>query len=772
MSGLKVEFKGRHGVARAVDGVDFAMNSGEIVALVGESGCGKTTLARSIMGLQRPLAGEIRVRGEALRYNRRALREHRRTAQMIFQDPTGALNARQTIYEAVAEGVRIQKLPGNEEELVAEGLSRAGLRPPEQFFTRYPYEISGGQRQRVIIAGAMVLSPSLLVADEPVSSLDASIRGEILALMLKLVRETHVGILVVTHDLGLAWNVANRVAVMYLGRIVEEGPTEEILSEPRHPYTRALLSVVPEIEQMDQQILTGEAPDPTRIPAGLPLPPALPAGRVGAGGHAWASRSAAAARIRSSCRPATRCDEHPPDVHERSARRRERRGVRGPAGGGARRRRGAAAASGRWRRADRWASRSSASTPPVTARWPAARTTRRRRWSRARWTRPGQPRSAWRNTPYAERCERMRAVAAGIGERHFELAAVVSLETGKSRTESILEVQEAVDLITTYADLMESNEGYVRPLDSFVEDERNADVLRPYGVFAVISPFNFPAALSINMAGAALIAGNTVVFKPSEETPWTGAILGQIARSAELPAGVLNVVQGGPATGRALVEAAVDGVAFTGSAEVGRWIARTLQEGPYARPALTEMGGKNPAIVTAAADLDKAAEGVARAAFGLSGQKCSACSRAIVVDAVHDEFVERLAAEAGRLKVGDPAERDMFLGPVVNEAERGALRGRGGERARATAGSPRAASAPTGRAGSWSRRSCRACLRVTRSSATSCSCRSSRSPASARSTRRWPRPTPPSTGSPRASTRRTRPRRSASSTRSRRAWST
>ena len=276
VSGLKVEFKGRHGVARAVDGVDFAMKSGEIVALVGESGCGKTTLARSIMGLQRPLAGEIRVRGEALRYNRRSLLEHRRSAQMIFQDPTGALNARQTIYEAVAEGVRIQKLPGSEEELVAEGLSRAGLRPPEQFFTRYPYEISGGQRQRVIIAGAMVLNPSLLVADEPVSSLDASIRGEILALMLKLVRETHVGILVVTHDLGLAWNVADRVAVMYLGRIVEEGPTEEILSDPKHPYTRALLSVVPEIEQVEQQILSGEAPDPTRIPQGCRFHPRCP----------------------------------------------------------------------------------------------------------------------------------------------------------------------------------------------------------------------------------------------------------------------------------------------------------------------------------------------------------------------------------------------------------------------------------------------------------------------------------------------------------------
>jgi peptide/nickel transport system ATP-binding protein len=273
---LKVEFRARHGVARAVDGVDFQMRSGEIVALVGESGCGKTTLARTIMGLQRPDSGEILFRGKPLRYTRRSLRDHRRAAQMIFQDPTGALNARQTIYEAVAEGVRVQKLPGDEEELVADGLARAGLRPPERFFTRYPYEISGGQRQRVIIAGAMVLNPSLLVADEPVSSLDASIRGEILALMLGLVRETQIGIFVVTHDLGLAWNVADRVAVMYLGRIVEEGPTEEILSAPKHPYTRALLSVVPEIAQMEQQILSGETPDPTRIPSGCRFHPRCP----------------------------------------------------------------------------------------------------------------------------------------------------------------------------------------------------------------------------------------------------------------------------------------------------------------------------------------------------------------------------------------------------------------------------------------------------------------------------------------------------------------
>ena len=275
--------------------------------------------------------------------------------------------------------------------------------------------------------------------------------------------------------------------------------------------------------------------------------------------------------------------------------------------------------------------------------------------------------ASWRATPYAERCNLMRVVAEGIGGRHLGLAAVASMEAGKSRTESILEVQEAIDLITTYADLMEANDGYVRPLDSFVAEERNTDVLRPYGVFAVIAPFNFPVALAINMSAAALIAGNTVVLKPSEEAPRTGAILGEIARQANLPPGVFNVVHGGPQTGRALVEAPVDGVAFTGSAAVGREIARAMQEGAYARPALTEMGGKNPAIITANADLDVAAEGVARAAYGLSGQKCSACSRAIVEDAVHDEFVERLVAFTTGLAAGDPAERDAFLGPVVND---------------------------------------------------------------------------------------------------------
>jgi peptide/nickel transport system ATP-binding protein len=297
-----VRFEQRHGaVARAVDGVHLEVRAGEVLALVGESGCGKTTLARTILGLERPAAGEVRFEGEPLSYDATALRRFRRQVQLVFQDPSGALNPRQTIYEAVAEGLRIQKLPGDEETRVADALARSGLRPPERFLPLYPYEISGGQRQRVVIAGAMVLEPSLLVADEPVSSLDASVRGEILALMLQLVRDTGIAILVVTHDLGLAWNIADRIAVMYLGRIVEEGPAEQLLSDPRHPYTRALLSVVPEIEQMEQQILVGEAPDPTRIPAGCRFHPRCPL---------VASGEAARLGVEERCR------EEDPALHE------------------------------------------------------------------------------------------------------------------------------------------------------------------------------------------------------------------------------------------------------------------------------------------------------------------------------------------------------------------------------------------------------------------------------------------------------------------------
>ena len=167
-------------------------------------------------------------------------------------------------------------VPGDEAQLVIDALSRAGLRPPERYVRRYPHELSGGQRQRVLIAAAMALGPRLLLADEPVASLDASIRGEILALMRSFVDDFDVSIVAVTHDLGLAWNIADRVAVMYLGRIVELGPAEDVLDDPQHPYTRALLSVVPESRRLEQQILTGETPDPSHIPTGCRFHPRCP----------------------------------------------------------------------------------------------------------------------------------------------------------------------------------------------------------------------------------------------------------------------------------------------------------------------------------------------------------------------------------------------------------------------------------------------------------------------------------------------------------------
>ncbi|MBB3080417.1 oligopeptide/dipeptide ABC transporter ATP-binding protein [Streptomyces violarus] len=267
--GLYVTFPGRHGGprARAVDGVHLDIRPGEIVALVGESGCGKTTLARSLLGLVEPTAGRVTFDGRPLEYSGRALKAYRKRVQLVLQDPSGSLNPRHTVYDAVAEGLRIHGYGGDERTAVAEALSRAGLRPPERFFLRYPHELSGGQRQRVVIAGALVLEPELLVADEPVASLDASVRGEILALLLRLRTELGLSALVVTHDLGLAWNIADRVAVMYLGRIVETGAVEQVLTAPRHPYTQALLSVLPEAPGAPV-VLTGEPPDPSRVPSG------------------------------------------------------------------------------------------------------------------------------------------------------------------------------------------------------------------------------------------------------------------------------------------------------------------------------------------------------------------------------------------------------------------------------------------------------------------------------------------------------------------------
>ncbi len=270
--GLHVGFPARdgRGVARAVDGVDIHVRPGEIVALVGESGCGKTTLARTLLGLERPSRGTVVYGDQPLAYSGRALKAYRREVQVVLQDPTGSLNPRHTVYEAVAEGLRIHGGVADEQAAVTDALSRAGLRPPERFFLRYPHELSGGQRQRVVIAGALVLHPSVIVADEPVASLDASVRGEILSLLLRLRDDLGLSCLVVTHDLGLAWNIADRVAVMYLGRIVETGPVEKILSAPEHPYTQALMSVLPDATGGDAEptVLSGEPPDPARIPAG------------------------------------------------------------------------------------------------------------------------------------------------------------------------------------------------------------------------------------------------------------------------------------------------------------------------------------------------------------------------------------------------------------------------------------------------------------------------------------------------------------------------
>jgi 1-pyrroline-5-carboxylate dehydrogenase len=275
---------------------------------------------------------------------------------------------------------------------------------------------------------------------------------------------------------------------------------------------------------------------------------------------------------------------------------------------------------------------------------------------------------AWAATPLAERTAALRLLAGRIAARRVELAGVVSAETGKIRGEAVPEVQEGVDLIETYCAQMEREEGYRIEMGRLSESETNVSILRPYGVFAVIGPFNFPFALIVNMAAGALVTGNTVVIKPAEEAPRCGALVAELAAEAGLPAGVVDLVHGDERTGRALVDAQVDGVAFTGSAEAGHAIARALHTRTPLRPLIAEMGGKNPAVVAATADVDAAAEGIARSAFGLSGQKCSSCSRAIVARERHDELVAKIVARAEALKVGDPADPASSLGPVVNPA--------------------------------------------------------------------------------------------------------
>ncbi len=275
---------------------------------------------------------------------------------------------------------------------------------------------------------------------------------------------------------------------------------------------------------------------------------------------------------------------------------------------------------------------------------------------------------AWSATPYAERARILQRAADLIRERVMFLGAVVALEVGKNRVESVGEVEEGADLISYYCDRLVEHHEFRTDQESQTGEDRNTSVLRPYGVFGVISPFNFPSALAAGPIGAALVAGNTVVFKPAETTPWSGVLLVEILHEAGVPGGALNLVTGGPAVGKALVAApGVDGIAFTGSYDVGREIYRTFAVGEsYSRPCITEMGGKNPAIVTATADLDKAANGILRSAFGASGQKCSACSRVLVEEGVHDALVAKLAEGAKSWTVADPAAADCRLGPVNN----------------------------------------------------------------------------------------------------------
>jgi 1-pyrroline-5-carboxylate dehydrogenase len=275
---------------------------------------------------------------------------------------------------------------------------------------------------------------------------------------------------------------------------------------------------------------------------------------------------------------------------------------------------------------------------------------------------------AWRDIGWPRRVELLRAGAEVLEERKWDLSVACLVEVGKSRLEAVGEVEEAIDLIRHYCAEMERTDGFRDERPGASSAERCSVVLRPYGVFGVIAPFNFPVALSVGMMSAALVAGNTVVFKPSDAAGLTGRLVVEALVAGGLPAGVLNLVQGGGETGQALVRhPRVDGVAFTGSNAVGMAIFRHAASAQAMRPVLAEMGGKNPAFVTESADLAIAASGVARSAFGLSGQKCSAASKTYVARFVLDRFLETLVETSNKLVVGDPRRQEVFVGPVIDE---------------------------------------------------------------------------------------------------------
>jgi 1-pyrroline-5-carboxylate dehydrogenase len=277
---------------------------------------------------------------------------------------------------------------------------------------------------------------------------------------------------------------------------------------------------------------------------------------------------------------------------------------------------------------------------------------------------------AWSRRPWQERVDILCRVADAIREHRAELSVLMGYEAGKNRLECVGDVEESADLIAYYADQIEEHEGFTRPMGKLSPHEENYSVLRPYGVWAVISPFNFPLALAAGPAGGALVAGNTVVFKPATDTSLLGFKLYEMMAEAGVPPGVFNLVTGGGSpVGETLTShPGVDGVVFTGSKEVGMRLLRENAARPVPRPIITEMGGKNPALVMRSADLDKAADGVMRSAFGAQGQKCSACSRVYVSREVCQAFIDRLVERTMKIRVGNPLERGVWLGPVINQA--------------------------------------------------------------------------------------------------------
>jgi len=278
----------------------------------------------------------------------------------------------------------------------------------------------------------------------------------------------------------------------------------------------------------------------------------------------------------------------------------------------------------------------------------------------------------WSGMKWQDRIVLLRKAADILDQRLYEIGVVMALEVGKNRMEALGDVAETADLIRYSCFQMERNDGYVvemgrDPLSGFIST--NHSVLRPYGVWLVISPFNFPAALTGGPSGAALAAGNTVILKPATDTPWTSRLLTECYQEAGIPDGVVNYVTGpGSSLGQALIDnPGIDGVTFTGSFDVGMKIYRDFAHSPYIRPTILEMGGKNPTIVSRHANLEDAATGIVRSAFGLQGQKCSACSRVFIEEPVYDELVERMVKMTNNLVIGDPLERKVYLGPVVNK---------------------------------------------------------------------------------------------------------